>query len=109
MYFMKTLELIDLNKLHQKEFIKKIGFVEQIKQLHFVQEVVLFGSRARGQAGQFSDIDIAVICPQATIQEWNKILDIIENAQTLLPIDCVRYEQADKNLQQKIKKEGIVL
>lgn len=93
----------------QKEFIEKIGFVQQIKKLPFVEQVILFGSRARGTAGKFSDIDIAVISPHATIQEWFEIIDIVDNAQTLLSIDCVRFDEADKDLQQKIKKEGIVL
>lgn len=93
----------------QKEFVYNIGFVQEIKKLSFVEQVILFGSRARGKAGEFSDIDIAVVCPQATIQEWFSIIDIIDNAQTLLPIDCVRFDEADKDLQQKIKKEGIVL
>lgn len=93
----------------QKEFIEKIGFVQEIKQLPYVEQVMLFGSRARGLAGEFSDIDIAVVCPNATIQEWNIILDIVERAQTLLSIDCIRYDRADSDLQQKIKKEGIIL
>lgn len=93
----------------QKKFVEKIGFVQEIKKLPFVQQVILFGSRARGTAGQFSDIDVAVVCPQATIQEWFQILDIVDNAQTLLSIDCLRFDEVDQELQEKIKKEGIIL
>lgn len=75
----------------------------------FVERVILFGSRARGTAGQFSDIDIAVICPRASIQEWFNVLDIVDNAQTLLSIDCLRFDEVDQELQEKFKKEGIVL
>jgi predicted nucleotidyltransferase len=93
----------------QVEFVKNIGFVQEIKKLPFVEKILLFGSRARGNAGTYSDIDIAVVCPQADIFEWNKILDIVDAAQTLLPIDCVRFDKADVDLQEKIKKEGIVV
>jgi uncharacterized protein len=93
----------------QKEFIENIGFVQQIKKLPFVEQVILFGSRARGNAGKFSDIDITVVCPRATIQEWFEVIDIVDNAPTLLSIDCVRFDEVDKDLQQKIKKEGTVL
>lgn len=98
-----------MTKIEQKKFIEKIGFIQEIKKLAFVEQIILFGSRSRGSAGKFSDIDIAVICPSATIQEWNMILDIVENAKTLLSIDCVRYDKADQRLQQKIKDEGVIL
>ena len=40
---------------------------------------------------EHSDIDIAIINPNITDQEWLEVMDIIENADTLLKIDCIRF------------------
>jgi uncharacterized protein len=90
-------------------WLHSAAFVKNIKNFPFVKKVVLFGSRARGDNAQRSDIDIAVFCPHATIQDWFKILECIDQADTLLPIDCVHFEKVDSELQQKITKEGVEL
>lgn len=90
-------------------WLQNAAFVKNIKHLPFVQKVVLFGSRARGDNAQRSDIDIAVFCPHATIQDWFKVLEYIDQADTLLLIDCVHFEKVDRELQQKIMNEGVEL
>lgn len=61
--------------------------------LPFVDAIWLFGSRARGYACDRSDIDIALHCPRAGRDDWQKVLDIVEEADTLLEIDAVRFDQ----------------
>ena len=39
-----------------------------------VDQVILFGSRARGDAKPRSDIDLAVACPKASAKDWLTIL-----------------------------------
>ncbi len=73
--------------------MKEYQFIERLKKLPFVDALWLFGSRARGDHHSRSDIDIAVICPTATDQDWLKVFEIIETADTLLKIDCVRLEK----------------
>jgi predicted nucleotidyltransferase len=68
-------------------------FIQKLKALSFVDEIWLFGSRARGDNQERADIDIAVICPKANAKDWQKILEIIENADTLLKIDCLRFDK----------------
>jgi nucleotidyltransferase substrate binding protein (TIGR01987 family) len=68
-------------------------FLEKLKTLPFIDEIWLFGSRARGDNQSRSDIDIAIICPSATNSDWLKIDEIIENSDTLLKIDCVRFDK----------------
>ena len=60
--------------------------------MSFIDEIWLFGSRARGDNNERSDIDIAIICPNSNDSDWAEVLNIIENADTLLKIDCVRYD-----------------
>jgi predicted nucleotidyltransferase len=68
-------------------------FIEKLKALPFIDEIWLFGSRARGDNGKKSDIDLAILCPNATANDWLKVIDIIENADTLLKIDCIKFDQ----------------
>lgn len=75
-----------------KSEFQKYLFIKQIKQLPFVNQVLLYGSRARGTNQSRSNIDLAIICPKATEQDWFKILDIVDEADTLLTIDCVRLD-----------------
>ena len=65
-------------------------FLQEIAALDVVDAIYLFGSRARGDNRERSDIDIAVFCPRATKKDWLSILNIVENADTLLMIDCIR-------------------
>lgn len=74
------------------------------------EKIVLFGSRARGDAQDRSDIDIAIEVPKASSWAWSKfVLDLKEQSQTLLPIDVVRFENAKPSLRRIIEKEGICL
>jgi predicted nucleotidyltransferase len=86
-------------------------FLDHLKALPFVEEIYLYGSRARGDNGRRSDIDLAVSCPGATDEEWGKVLEIIENADTLLEIDCVRLDTLGNHdrLKQNIVSQGKVL
>jgi len=87
--------------------LQKYVFFEQLKQLSFVEKIILFGSRARGSERVRSDIDIAIVCPDATIQDWQQVMNIIDRADTLLMIDCIRFDSLDREMQQYILKDGI--
>jgi len=68
-------------------------FINKIANLPFIDEIWIFGSRARLDHSERSDIDLAIICPTATNQDWHKVLELIDNSDTLLKIDCVRFDQ----------------
>ena len=73
------------------------NFFKKLSSLPFVNEIWLFGSRARGDNQERADIDLAILCPYASEQDWHQILDIIENADTLLKIDCIRFDSLGEN------------
>lgn len=89
----------------------KFLFVERLRDVADVERVVLFGSRARADNGPRSDIDVAVDCPGASESTWNRILEIIDEADTLLSIDCVRFDTLPKTspLRRAIERDGIML
>jgi hypothetical protein len=73
--------------------LKSYQFFKKLCQLKFVDEIWLFGSRARGDNEERSDIDLAIICPSANRTDWNLVTDIVNNADTFLKIDCIRFEK----------------
>ena len=86
-------------------------FLDKLKELPFIDEIWLFGSRARGDNREKSDIDLAIICPEATENDWTQVLEIIEDADTLLKVDCVRADPQglSKGLYDHILKDRKVI
>lgn len=73
---------------------------------HQLDKVILFGSRARGDHGRASDIDLAVSGGDIL----NFTLDVKEEVSTLLTFDIVELEQiSKKEFLESINREGILL
>lgn len=83
--------------------------VETLTERPEVERVVLFGSRARGDSDERSDIDLAVEAPHATSREWIEISLLVEEAPTLLPFNLVRFESASPGLKSEILATGKTL
>lgn len=90
--------------------ILNYNFFNQLKSLPFITEIYLYGSRARGDERSRSDIDLAVSCPSASESQWHQVLDIVEDADTLLPIDIVRLDTLPEGaLRENICKDQQIL
>ncbi len=72
--------------------ITQYQFIKSIAYLSFVEEIWLYGSRARGDESERSDIDLAIVCPKATQEDWYTIQEIIAKADTLFKVDCIRLD-----------------
>ncbi len=92
-------------------FIMSLGFFKALTKHSSVQQIILYGSRARNTAQERSDIDLAIVCPHASDKDWIMVLEDVDNADTLLTIDCVRYDQLSETnqLKQMIDQEGIII
>jgi predicted nucleotidyltransferase len=99
------LEIGSLKKISDYQFIKAL------KSLPWVDALWLFGSRARGDNQERADIDLAIVCKEASDSDWLQVLEIIEKADTLLKIDCVRFDQLslESQLRQNILHDKKVL
>jgi predicted nucleotidyltransferase len=86
-------------------------FIEKLKKVPAIKRVILYGSRARQDNIERSDIDLAIDCPGISSDGWNAIVDIIEQADTLLTIDYVRFDTlSDTNpLRNSIERDGVTL
>ncbi len=90
--------------------ISHYAFLEHLKALPFVEAIYLFGSRARGDNTGRADIDLAVLCPSASQEEWWKIQEIVEKADTLLEIDCVNLSRLkNKDMLRNIEQDKVVV
>jgi predicted nucleotidyltransferase len=83
--------------------------VEQIRRSRSVERIILFGSRARGDHDERSDIDLGIACPDASPEEWAAICNIVDEAPALVNVDLVRLDHVDDALRQAIEREGLVL
>jgi len=83
--------------LSQPEILNNI--IEKIKTKCNPDKIILFGSRARGDAHKNADIDIAVEGPKNPISS----IDITAH------LDIVDFTRADPSLKDKIKREGVTI
>jgi uncharacterized protein len=74
-----------------------------------VDRVVLFGSRAKGTDRPRSDVDLAVEAPGASVRTWSRLLELAEEAETLLAIDLIRLDTANAEFRNEILREGVTL
>lgn len=86
-------------------------FIEKLKKISAIRRLILYGSRARKDNTARSDIDLAIECPGISEHEWIHIVDIMEQADTLLTIDYLRFDTlSDTNpLKYSIERDGIIL
>lgn len=92
--------------------LKKTGIREQVieeiielAKKYKLSKVILFGSRARGDYHEKSDIDLAIVGGE----QLEFALDIEEKTETLLQYDVIDMEKAQKELLENIKKDGLIL
>ncbi len=76
----------------------------KIAESYHIDQLLLFGSRAHGDADERSDIDIAVIAPHLNQRQWLDLTERIEEVPTLLKFDLIRWESAPEDLKSEIKK-----
>lgn len=85
------------------------ALVGKLGDLPDVEQVLLFGSRARGDAADRADFDLAVDAPNLTESDWNKIYWMAEDAETLYKIDCVWLQKANDKFKENILRDAKVL
>jgi uncharacterized protein len=72
--------------------------------------VILFGSRARGDAREFSDYDLAFdFLPDRQLFWLRFVTSVDDLPVTLRPTDLVAWHEASPELQECIKREGIIV
>jgi predicted nucleotidyltransferase len=83
--------------------------IQAIGHDYLIRKIVLFGSRARGDAKPTSDIDLAIyVLPE--FKEQGLLASSIDDLETLLKIDLVFInDHTEDELLENIRKEGVVV
>jgi len=91
-----------------RELINEINNIA--KMYSEIEKIVLFGSRAKGDNNEKSDIDLAIYTKNNKFDSWLKFYESIDQMDTLIKIDLVHVnENIDKQLLNNIINEGVVI
>ena len=75
-----------------------------------IDKVILFGSRARNDYKNNSDIDLAIIFNSNDNDNYIKLLTKLEELNTLFKFDVIDYNKiTNTTLKQEINKDGITI
>ncbi|MDR5640059.1 MULTISPECIES: type VII toxin-antitoxin system MntA family adenylyltransferase antitoxin [unclassified Thermosynechococcus] len=81
-----------------------------IRRYPTVRKVVLFGSRARGDAQRGSDIDLAIAAPDMDFDEYLRLRRELAELNIPYMVDLLKLEYiSDQALQENIRNEGQIL
>ena len=72
-----------------------------------VERVISFGSRARGDHRERSNVDLAVDAPGVSRVDWLRLKVDADEARTLFHVELVRLEEAPTRLKASIDRGGI--
>lgn len=112
---------LDLNRRHPEMLKKLCKMCEAIEEIYAdkIAEVVLYGSYARGQETEGSDIDMALLLKsKQTEEQYDKMTDIVVDYELDLGVtlSIIQIEQQDYYewkttlpFYKNVEKEGIVL
>jgi predicted nucleotidyltransferase len=75
-----------------------------------IQEVRIFGSRARGDYRKYSDIDLAIFGAEIQSETIGKIRQALDDLDTIYEFDLIHFEtQTNEKFKRNILKEGLLL
>jgi len=75
-----------------------------------VKQAILYGSRARGDFHEGSDIDIAIDGPNMTSSEFAKIWNAIDDLPIIYTLDIIHLQSTtNPSLLSAIKSDGITI
>jgi predicted nucleotidyltransferase len=87
---------------------KKLEIIVKELKKRGIKNIILFGSRARGDYKKNSDIDIA-ISGNFSYREKRKLKEIVDEIAGIYSVDLIFLDGADRTLKKIILKEGKTL
>lgn len=77
-----------------------------VKQFPF--QFYVYGSRAKGAAREFSDLDICIMEGSPTIRQLDKLDELFEESDLPFTVDVIVWNKISKNFQDLIKNDLIL-
>lgn len=86
----------------------RADFERVFTQYQAIERVLIFGSRAKGNARAGSDIDLAVVSSGMTDAEFARLWSEIDDLPLVFKVDLLHWDRlANPALQDKIQREGV--
>ncbi len=73
------------------------------------REIILFGSRAKGNSFYCSDIDLAIKGAFLSFREKRKLKEEVDRKAGIFSVDVLFYEELSQEMKERVDKEGVVL
>lgn len=95
---------------HLPERVQRF-MAEKALQYPVIEKVLIFGSRARGDARERSDFDLAVIAPGMKQSTWSRFaLEVGEDIPTLCGVDLLLLNDTiSRPMRARIEEEGVII
>lgn len=72
-----------------------------------IEQVLIFGSRAKGSHKPYSDIDLAVVAPKMSDLEFTKLWNELDSLELVFKLDLLHWDRlGQQNLKDSILKHG---
>lgn len=102
-----------LSKVATNEFgISEQSLEEIIKILSKnkkIKKAIIYGSRAKGNFNEGSDIDITIVAPEMNFSEYLLLLARMEELEIPQNIDLTKFELLDNSVKEHIKRVGKIV
>lgn len=102
---------VKLNKLPSPKLIPPsvVELLNRWAKYPEIDFILIFGSRALGDADERSDVDISISAPLISLTKWLEIKKMAEEANTLLWISVINFENSPPELRKRNLKEGVIV
>jgi proline iminopeptidase len=89
---------------------KTINILKSVfAQFSSIEKVIIYGSRAKGNYREGSDIDFAISAPNMSDNEFSRLWNALDDLPLIYKIDCLHLEKLQNpTLKENIYKQGIV-
>lgn len=102
---------LKLDRLPKPELIPPpvAEVLECIAQDPEVRFILIFGSRAIGDADDRSDVDVSISAPSMSRGRWLQVQNLAEEAPTLLRISLLRFDSSPADFQRSNLADGVIV
>lgn len=84
-----------------------VDFAEIFQRYPQIEEVLIFGSRAKGTDKPWSDFDLAVVAPAMSDREFSRLWEEIDALPLVFKLDLLHWDRLPEDrLKKKVRREG---
>lgn len=72
---------------------REYPFFRKLTELTFVDAIYVYGSYANNDSDVRSNINLAILCPEAIDNEWRLVTQIVNNAEPMVTVEVIRWDK----------------